>query len=41
VPPASEPLLGAADIQSLADIGNSYAIVQQMSIALITRRLTV
>ena len=25
-----EPLLGAADIQSLADLGNSYSIVQKM-----------
>jgi len=38
---ATEPLLGSADIQSLADIGNSYAVVQQMSIAPITRRLAV
>jgi hypothetical protein len=28
--PSREPLLGAADIQSLADLGNSYAIVQKM-----------
>jgi hypothetical protein len=26
----SEPLLGSADIQSLADLGNSYAVVQEM-----------
>jgi hypothetical protein len=28
--PAGEPLLGSADIQSLADLGNSYAVVQEM-----------
>jgi len=28
--PSSEPLLGAADIQSLADLGNSYAMVREM-----------
>jgi hypothetical protein len=25
-----EPLLGSADIQSLADLGNSYSVVQEM-----------
>jgi hypothetical protein len=39
--PAAEPLLGTSDIQSLADLGNSYAVVQQMSIAPITKRLAV
>ena len=28
----SEPLLGSADIQSLADLGNSYGLVQQMRV---------
>jgi hypothetical protein len=28
--PAGEPLMGSADIQSLADLGNSYAVVQEM-----------
>ena len=28
----SEELLGAADIQSLADLGNSYAVVREMRI---------
>jgi hypothetical protein len=28
--PSSEPLLGAADIQSLADLGNSYGLVRDM-----------
>jgi hypothetical protein len=37
----SEPLLGTGDIQSLADLGNSYAIIEEMSIAPITKRLTV
>jgi hypothetical protein len=30
VTPASEELLGSADIQSLADLGNSYAMVREM-----------
>jgi len=29
-PASSEELLGAADIQSLADLGNSYALVREM-----------
>jgi hypothetical protein len=29
-PAPSEELLGAADIQSLADLGNSYALVRDM-----------
>jgi len=28
--PADEPLLGSADIQSLADLGNSYEVVKEM-----------
>lgn len=28
--PAGEPLLGTADIQSLADLGNSYEVVRKM-----------
>ncbi len=28
--PAGEPLMGSADIQSLADLGNSYEIVREM-----------
>jgi hypothetical protein len=39
--PAAEPLLGTSDIQSLADIGNSYTVVREMAIAPITRRLAV
>jgi hypothetical protein len=31
--PADEPLIGTGDIQSLADLGNSYEIAQQMRIA--------
>jgi hypothetical protein len=30
VTPGSDELLGSGDIQSLADLGNSYAVVQQM-----------
>ncbi len=31
--PTDEPLLGSADIQSLADLGNSYAVVKEMRLA--------
>jgi hypothetical protein len=34
---ADEPLVGSADIQSLADLGNSYEVVRTMRIAPITR----
>jgi hypothetical protein len=30
--PADEPLLGTGDIQSLADLGNSFAIIRTMRI---------
>lgn len=36
---ASEPLLGTSDIQSLADMGNSFGLVEAMNIAPITKRL--
>jgi hypothetical protein len=35
--PADEPLLGSADIQSLADLGNSFQIVKEMRLTPITR----
>lgn len=35
--PADEPLMGSADIQSLADMGNSFAVVQNMRIVPIKR----
>ena len=35
--PAGEPLVGSADIQSLADLGNSYEVVRTMKFAPITR----
>ena len=35
--PADEPLVGSGDIQSLADLGNSYTVVQEMRIVPITR----
>jgi hypothetical protein len=38
--PPSETLLGTSDIQSLADLRNSYQIIEQMAIAPITKRLT-
>jgi hypothetical protein len=34
---ADEPFVGSADIQSLADLGNSYEVVRTMRIAPITR----
>jgi hypothetical protein len=39
--PPSEPFLGTGDIQPLADLGNSYATIEEMSIAPITKMLTV
>jgi hypothetical protein len=35
--PAEEPFVGSGDIQSLADLGNSYDVVRTMRIAPITR----
>jgi hypothetical protein len=35
--PADEPLVGSGDIQSLADLGNSYEVVRTMRIAPVTR----
>ncbi len=35
--PAGEPLIGSADIQSLADVGNSFELVRSMRVAPITR----
>ena len=35
--PADEPLVGSADIQSLADLGNSFQVVQTMNIVPVTR----
>jgi hypothetical protein len=35
--PPDEPFVGSADIQSLADLGNSYEVVRTMRIAPITR----
>src|SRR4051812_21960306 len=35
--PANEPFVGSADIQSLADLGNSYEVVRAMRIAPITK----
>lgn len=37
--PPTEPLLGTADIQSLVDMGGSYDLIHQMSIAPVTKRL--
>jgi hypothetical protein len=35
--PADEPFVGSADIQSLADLGNSYEVVRTMRTTPITR----
>ncbi|WP_137889096.1 hypothetical protein [Pseudomonas sp. 2FE] len=35
--PADEPFVGSADIQSLADLGNSYEVVRSMRLAPVTR----
>ena len=35
--PADEALVGSGDIQSLADLGNSYEVVRGMRLALLTR----
>jgi hypothetical protein len=40
-PPTDEPLIGSADIQSLADLGNSYEVVRSMRLAPITRNAIV
>ena len=34
--PAGEPLIGSADIQSLADLGNSFEVVKGMKLAQVT-----
>ena len=38
---AGEPLVGSADIQSLADLGNSFEIVQSMRVAPLTRGVVI
>ena len=35
--PAGEPLIGSPDIQSLADMGNSYAVLQEMSVSPVSK----
>ena len=35
--PANEPLIGSADIQSLADLANSFEVVKRINIVLISR----
>jgi hypothetical protein len=37
--PEREPLLGTADIQSLADLSNSFSVVREMKIVLIEKNL--
>jgi hypothetical protein len=36
--PSDEPLIGSADIQSLADLGNSYGVVKEMRLTPFTMR---
>jgi hypothetical protein len=38
--PAGEPLIGSADIQSLADLGNSFEVVKEMNWSPVTWRTT-
>jgi hypothetical protein len=35
---ADEPMLGSGDIQSLADLGNSFAIIQDMRVVPVTKQ---
>jgi hypothetical protein len=40
-PPAPEPLLGGADISSLADLGNSVGAVREMSAVPVSRTMVI
>ena len=40
-PPSGEPLIGSADIQSLADLANSYGIIDKMRILLFGPRVAI
>jgi hypothetical protein len=35
---SDEPLLGSGDVQSLADLGNSFAVIQDMRVVPVTRQ---
>ncbi len=37
--PADEPFVGSADIQSLADLSNSFEVVRSMRVAPVTREM--
>jgi hypothetical protein len=39
--PADEPLIGSADIQSLADLGNSFEIIREMGLVPFTRNAAI
>lgn len=39
--PDPEPLLGTADIQSLADLSNSYSVVREMKVVLIDKKVLI
>lgn len=38
--PADEPLIGSGDLQSLADLGNSYGVVERMRLTPMSRQVT-
>jgi hypothetical protein len=40
-PDSAEPLLGSADIQSLADMANSYQVIKSMRLVPFTRKVPV
>jgi hypothetical protein len=35
--PADEPLIGSGDIQSLADLANSFSVIQDVRVSLVTK----
>ena len=39
--PEQEPLLGTADIQSLADLYNSYTVVREMNVVLVDKKVLI
>lgn len=41
ISPEHEPLLGTSDIQSLADLSNSFSVVQKMRIVLINKEILI
>jgi hypothetical protein len=39
--PECEPLLGTPDIQSLADLSNSFSVIRQMKVVLIDKKVLI